>query len=71
MGEINRRKATFSKTNKLENRIDYFTVIRNNTLTINSTKTVYTVAIPNTAGKNFTKGNNKVEKISGQIWINK
>ena len=62
---------TFTLPEKLDNRVDYFIIIKNNTITINSSKTVYTVAIPNTAGKNFTKGTNTVEKINGTIYVNR
>lgn len=62
---------TFTLPEKLDNIVDYFIIIKNNTITINSSKTVYTVAIPNTAGKNFTKGTNTVEKINGQIYVNR
>lgn len=61
----------FDLPDKLENIVDYSTIIRNNTLTINSSKTVFSVAIPNTAGKNFTKGANKIEKISGVVYVNR
>jgi len=64
-------ERSFTLPEKLENIVDYFTIISNNTLTINSSKTVFSVAIPGTLGKNFTKGINKIEKISGQIWVNK
>ena len=62
---------TFTLPEKLDNIVDYFIIIKNNTITINSSKTVYTVAIPNTAGKNFTKGTNTVEKINGTIYVNR
>jgi len=62
---------SFSLPDKLENIFDYFIIIKNNTITINSSKTVYIVSIPNTLGKNFTKGTNIVEKINGQIYVNR
>tara|TARA_Y100000031_G_C7918004_1_gene246917 strand:- start:46 stop:441 length:396 start_codon:yes stop_codon:yes gene_type:complete len=61
---------TFTLPDKLENMVDYFTEINNNTITINSTKTVFSVAIPTTAGKNFTKGSNTIEKTDGEIYVN-
>ena len=64
-------ERNFTLPEKLENIVDYFIIISNNSLTINSSKTVFSVAIPGTFGKNFTKGINKIEKISGQIWVNK
>jgi len=62
---------SFTLPEKLENIVDYFIIIKNNPLTINSSKTVFSAAIPNTAGKNFTKGINTVEKINGQIYVNR
>ena len=64
-------ERNFNLPDKLESIVDYFSIIGNNTLTINSSKTVFSVAIPTTAGKNFTKGSNKIEKISGVIYINR
>lgn len=64
-------ERSFELPDKLGNIVDYFTIIRNNTITINSSKTVFLVLIPNTAGKNFTKGSNKIEKISGVVYVNK
>ena len=61
---------SFTLPDKLENIVDYFITIRNNTLTINSSKTVYTVAIVNFTG-DFTKGSNKIEKrANGRIYVN-
>ena len=64
-------ERSFIIPEKLENIVDYFVVIGNNTLTINSSKTVFSVAVPKTAGKNFTKGSNKIEKIDGVVYINR
>lgn len=60
----------FNLQDKLESIVDYFITTTNTSLTINSSKTVYSVAISNVTGE-FTKGNNKVEKISGRIYINR
>lgn len=61
---------SFTLPEKLENIVDYFVQIRNNTITINSSKTVISVAIVNVTG-DFTKGSNKIEKKnSGRIYIN-
>ena len=64
-------ERSFIIPEKLENIVDYFVVIGNNTLTINSSKSVFSVAVPKTAGKNFTKGSNKIEKIDGVVYINR
>lgn len=64
-------ERSFNLEDKLEGVVDYFTIIRNNTLTINSSKAVFSVAIPETFGKNFTKGTNQIEKIDGAIYINR
>ncbi len=61
---------SFTLPEELENIIDYFVQIKNNTITINSSKTVISVAIPSTSGKNFTKGSNKIEKTDGIIYVN-
>jgi len=59
---------SFTLPDELENIVDYFVQIRNNTITINSSKTVFSVAIVNVTG-NFDKGNNKIEKNNGKISI--
>ena len=64
-------ERSFNLPNRLEDNVDYFTVIMNNTLTVNSSKAVFPVAIPITYGKNFTKGDNTVEKIDGKVYINR
>ena len=63
-------ERSFNLPDKLESVVDYFIITRNTTITINSSKTVFSVRTPNTIG-NFTKGSNKIEKISGKIYINK
>ena len=67
-------ERSFSLPERLENSVDYFTIIMGNKiLTVNSSKSVFSAAIPTTFGKNFTKGsnNNKIEKISGKIYVNR
>ena len=64
-------ERNFNLPEKLENIVDYYSIIGNNTITINSSKAIFSVAIPETAGKNFTKGNNKIEKISGNVYVNR
>lgn len=62
-------ERTFTLPERLENNVDYFITIRNNTITINSTKTVFVVPIVNVTGV-FDKGSNKVEKrTDGRIYI--
>ena len=63
-------ERNFELPNKLDGSFNYFIVIRNNTMTVNSSKAVFSVAVPTTYGKNFTKGNNKIEKIDGKVYIN-
>ena len=62
-------ERSFILPNELDNVVDYLMRIRNNTLTINSSKSVFSVAIINSTG-DFTKGTNKIEKINGRIYIN-
>ena len=61
-------ERSFTLPEKLENIVDYFVQIRNNTITINSSKTVFSVAIVNVTG-NFDKGGNKIKKNNGKISI--
>lgn len=63
-------KRTFKLPDKLEAVVDYFIVMSNETITINSSKSVFFVHIIGVTG-NFTKGNNKIEKINGEIYINR
>ena len=60
---------SFTLPEELENIVDYFIQIRNNSITINSSKTAISVAIVNVTG-DFTKGSNKIEKTAGVIYIN-
>jgi len=62
---------SFTLPDKLDNIVDYSTINTNSSITVNSSKTVFFVRVPMIYGKNFTKGSNKVEKISGKIYINK
>ncbi len=64
-------ERSFTLPEELENTFDYLTGIENTTLTINSSKSVFSVAVPYTSGKNFTKGTNKVEKADGTVYINR
>ena len=64
-------ERSFTLPERLESNVDYFIVIRNSTITVNSTKTVFSVPIPSTFGKNFTKGSNMVEKENGKVYINR
>ena len=63
-------ERSFKLPDKLEGTVDYFITTKNRTITINSSKTVYIVAIQDTIG-NFTKGSNKIEKIGDKIYINR
>jgi len=63
-------ERSFDLPSKLESIADYFIITKNSTITVNSSKTVFFAAIPNVIG-NFTKGSNKIEKINGEIYINK
>ena len=63
-------ERSFTLPDKLENIVDYYIQIRNNTITINSSNTVFSVATVNVTG-DFTKGSNKIEKRSnGRIYVN-
>ena len=63
-------ERSFTLPERLEDNVDYFIIIRNNTITINSSKTVFSVAITATFGKNFTKGPNTIRKNdAGEIYI--
>ena len=61
----------FTLPDKLENSVDYSIVNKNNSIIVNSSKTVFSVRVPLMYGKNFTKGSNKVERISGKIYVNR
>lgn len=62
---------SFTLPDKLDSIVDYSTINTNSSITVNSSKTVFFVRVPMIYGKNFTKGSNKIEKISGKIYINK
>src|SRR3989338_7311382 len=63
-------ERSFSLPKKLDGVLDYYITTKNSTVTINSSKSVFTAAIPNVIG-NFTKGSNKIEKINGEIYLNR
>ena len=60
----------FTLPDKLENSVDYYILTKNTSITINSSKTVFSARIPVIYGKNFTKGSNKIEKINGKVYVN-
>ena len=62
-------QRSFTLPDKLESTLDYFITTKNNTVTINSSKTVYSVRIPPIIG-NFTKGSNTIKKIGDEIYVN-
>lgn len=62
-------ERSFTLPERLENNVDYYIQIRNNTITINSSKAVFSVAIVNVTG-DFNKGPNRIEKDNnGRIWV--
>lgn len=61
----------FTLPDKLENSVDYYILTKNTSITINSSKTVFSARIPVIYGKNFTKGSNKLEKIDGKVYVNR
>ena len=61
----------FTLEDKLEGKVDYFTIVTNRSISINSSKAAFSVRIPLIYGKNFTKGSNKVEKLSGKVYVNR
>ena len=63
-------ERSFNLPDKLDGVVDYFIDTRNSTITVNSSKTVFSVRIPNVIG-NFTKGGNKIEKMSDILYINR
>jgi len=58
----------FEIPEKLDN-IDYFLTVQNNTISIESKNGFYTLSIPKAIG-NLTKGENKINKTGGVIYIN-
>lgn len=63
-------ERTFTLEDKLDNTFDYFITTKNNSVTINTSKAVFSAATPLIDG-NFTKGTNKIKKTSGKIYISK
>ena len=64
-------ERSFALEDKLDGKIDYFTIVTNRSISINSSKAAFSVRIPLIYGKNFTKGSNKVEKLSGKVYVNR
>ena len=63
-------KRSFALEDKLEGKVDYFIIVTNISINVNSSKAVFSVRIPLIYGKNFTKGSNKIEKINGKVYVN-
>jgi len=64
-------ERSFDLPSKLDNFLEYSIIItNNNTITINSSISVFSVKIPSISG-NFTNGTNKIEKIGGKIYANR
>lgn len=63
-------ERSFTLEDKLEGKVDYFTIVANSSISINSSKAAFSVRIPLIYGKNFTKGSNKIEKIDGKVYVN-
>ena len=63
-------QRTFSIPQKLEGSFNYTIKNTNGTIIINASKTSFSAAIPFVDG-NFTKGNNKIKRTNGKIYINK
>jgi hypothetical protein len=64
-------ERSFNLPDKLEATVDYFITTKNTSITVNSSKTVFSVRVPIVYGKNFTKGTNKIEKINGKVYVNR
>ena len=64
-------ERSFTLEDKLDGKVDYFTIVTNSSVNVNSSKAAFSVRIPLMYGKNFTKGSNKIEKLSGKIYVNK
>src|SRR3989338_9342040 len=64
-------ERSFALEDKLDGKIDYFTIVTNSSISINSSKAAFSARIPLIYGKNFTKGSNKVEKTNGKIYVNR
>lgn len=63
-------ERSFELPDKLESRLDYYIITGNTSITVNSSKAVFSAAIPKVIG-NFTKGSNKIENIGGAVYINR
>ncbi len=59
---------TFQIPDKLDN-VNYSLLTRNSTITVESKNSLFTVSIPKSVG-NVIKGNNKINKTNGIIYIN-
>ncbi len=64
-------ERSFTLEDKLEGKVDYFTIVTNSSVNVNSSKAAFSARIPLIYGKNFTKGSNKVEKTNGKIYVNR
>ena len=64
-------ERSFTLEDKLEGKIDYFVIVTNSSINVNSSKAAFSVRIPLIYGKNFTKGSNMVEKTNGKVYVNK
>ena len=63
-------ERSFALEDKLEDKVDYFIIVTNTSINVNSSKSAFSVRIPLIYGKNFTKGSNKIEKINGKVYVN-
>src|SRR3989338_10573018 len=63
-------ERSFALEDKLEDKVDYFIIVTNTSINVNSSKSAFSVRIPLIYGKNFTKGSNKIEKINGRVYVN-
>lgn len=64
-------ERSFTLEDELDGKVDYFTIVTNISVNVNSSKAAFSVRIPLIYGKNFTKGSNKIEKTNGKIYVNK
>ena len=64
-------ERSFTLEDKLDSKVDYFTIVTNTSINVNSSKAAFSVRIPLIYGKNFTKGGNKIEKTDGRIYVNR
>lgn len=63
-------ERSFALDDKLEGRVDYFMIVTNTSININSSKAAFSARIPLIYGKNFTKGSNTIKKINGKVYVN-